>query len=355
VGVILLDHGEPPEYNEHTYYSFRDFGKSLIDMGMIPSIVLKSKRGTILMDRENIFAGEALSDPKLMDAWLRPHSAHTKFIPARKKIMGLIPAPREAHYLLENSGPGKDEPDFYQFYGFSVYRRWLHMNNHSPFYEQTQPQKDEVRKRLEDKYGDRVVVRFAYGIDPFPEEKKQCPHHVVAELVKAGCDGIAVAEHFHVISDSMSKYHCRQHVLDGLRNIGADVPVVFADQIGGHPELNKGIVLKVKDELEAIEPGTDVAIFLSNHGFPITKIGAYDAASDCYHENARTFFKSAKSAILKEVQWSGKLDITQVFGQFLEEKYNPKGINTRPIDALKRVAADGFKHAIDIPYEFPGG
>ena len=354
IGVILLDHGEPPEYNEYTYYSFRNFSQSLITMGMIPEMALKAKRGTILMDRNKLFATEPQPNPELVDAWLRPHNASAKFVPARKKILGLIPAPRRAHYLLKGIGPGKDEPDFYQLYGFEVYRRWLLMSNHSPFYEQTQPQKEEVQRRLEKKYGDQLLIRFAYGIDPFPEKKQQSPHHVAGELVKAGCDGIAVAEHFHVISDSMSKYHCRHHVLEGIHHIGADIPIVFADQIGGHPELDHGVVLKVKDELVAIEPGTNVAIFLSNHGFPAIKIGRYDAASDCYHENARKTFESARDAILKTVEWSGKLEVVQVFGQFLEEKYNPIGINTRPLDALRRVAADGFQQVIDIPYEFPG-
>lgn len=323
-------------------------------MGMILEVALRAKRGTIVMDRNEILAPEPHPDPELIDAWLRPHAGPAGFVPARKKILGLIPAPRQAHYLLKGAGPGADEPDFYQFYGFEVYRRWLMMNNHSPFYEQTQPQKEEVRRRLEAKYGDRVLVRFAYGIDPFPEKKQPCPHHVVGELVEAGCDGIAVAEHFHVISDSMSTYHCRQHVLEGIAQTGADVPVVFADQIGGHPEVDRGLALEVQEELAAVEPGTDVAIFLSNHGFPVTRLGQYDAASDCYHENVRQAFASARDAILESVEWAGRLEVVQVFGQFLGEKYNPGGVNTWPLDALRRVAADGFRQVIDIPYEFPG-
>lgn len=354
IGVILLDHGEPPEYNEYTYNSFRNFAHSLIMMGMIPKVVLKAKRGTILMDRNKIFVKEPQANPELIDAWLRPYNGPAEFIPARKKILKLIPAPREAHYILKNEGPGINEPDFYQFYGFEIYRRWLLMNNHSPFYEQTQPQKEEVRHRLEEKYGDQIIVRCAYGIDPFPEKKKQSPHHVAMELVKSGCDGIAVAEHFHVISDSMSKYHCRQHVLDGIPPTETKIPVVFANQIGGHPELDKGVVLKVRDELESIKPGTDVAFFLSNHGFPVNKVGKYDAKSDCYHENVRRVFQSTKKAIMKAIDWSGRFEVIQVFGQFLEEKYNPSGINTRPLDALKNVADRGFQKVIDIPFEFPG-
>ena len=354
IGVILLDHGEPPEYNEHTYYSFRGFAQSLVSMGMIPTVALKAKRGTILVDRKNIFGKDPRRNPELIDAWLALHNKPASFIRARKKIFGLIPAPREAHNLLKKAGPGKDEPDLYQLYGFEIYRRWLLMNNHSPFYEQTQPQKEEVRQRLEERYGDRVLVRFAYGIDPFPEKEEQCPHHIVGQLIKAGCDSIAVAEHFHVISDSMSKYHCRQHVLEGVHQCGTNTPVVFAEQIGGHPEFNRGIVLKVREELTAFEPGTDVAFFLSNHGFPVNKIGRYDAASDCYHENARKVFESARNAILENIEWSGRIEVVQVFGQFLDEKYNPGGIKARPLDAIRRVAADGFYDVIDIPYEFLG-
>jgi protoheme ferro-lyase len=354
IGVILLCHGEPPEYNEYTYNSFRNFSQSLIAMGMIPKMVLREKRGTILMDRNNIFAIKPHPNPDLIDAWLKPHTKSARFVPIREKILGLIPAPRKAHYFLKKTGPGRNEPDFYQFYGFEIYRRWLLMNNHSPFYEQTQPQKEEVGRRLKEKYGEHIMVRFAYGIDPFPEKKQQSPHHVVGELIKAGCTGIAVAEHFYVISDSMSKYHCRKHVLEGVHQTGVVIPVVFADQIGNHPKLIQSVVFKVIEELKAVKSGANVAIFLSNHGFPITRIGQYNAASDCYHRNALKMFESVRDAIMETVKWSGKLKVVQVFGQFLEEKYNPGGIKTRPMDAIKRVATKGFQQVIDIPFEFPG-
>jgi hypothetical protein len=354
IGVILLGFGEPPEYNEHTYYSFRNLAKNLIDMGIIPKIVLRAKRGTILMEQNDIFSKEPHPKPDLIDAWLKPHTEFTRFIPSRKKIIGLIPAPRQAHYLLKGVGLGLDEPDFYQLYNFAIYRKWLLMGNHSPFYEQTQPQKIEVKRRLEKKYGDQLLIRFAYGNDPFPEKKIQSPHHVVKKLINDGCDGIAVAEHFHVISDSMSKYYCRQYVLDGINQTGINIPVVFADQIGDHKELISGIILKIKEELSTVEQGTDVAIFLSNHGFPITKIGHYNGGNDCYHENAKKVFESTKEAIQKNIEWSGRLKVVQVFAEFFEEKYNPGGIKTKPLDAIKRMAADGFQQVIDIPYEWPG-
>jgi len=354
IGVILLGFGEPPEYNEHTYYSFRNLGKNLIDLGIIPKIALSAKRGTILMERNDIFSKESHQKPDLIDAWLKPHTEFTKFFPSRKKIIGLIPAPREAHYLLKGMEPGQDEPEFYQFFGFAIYRKWLLMDNHSPFYEHTQPQKIEVKRRLEKKYGDQLLISFAYANDPCPEKKIQSPHHVVKKLINDGCEGIAVAEHFHVISDSMSKHYCRRLVLDGIYQTGNEIPVVFADQIGDRMELIRGIILKVKEELSTVEQGTDVAIFLSNHGFPITKIGHYNAGSDCYHENTKKVFESTKEAIQKNVEWSGRLKVVQVFAEYFEEKYNPGGIKTKPLDAVKQVVDDGFQQIIDIPYEWPG-
>jgi hypothetical protein len=323
-------------------------------MGIIPKVVLRAKRGTILVDRNDFFSTEPHPKPDLINAWLKPHTEFTKFFPARKKIIGLIPAPREAHYLLKGRGPGLDEPDFYQFYGLNICRKWLLMKNHSPFHEHTQPQKIEVKRQLEKKYGDQLLIRFAYGNDPFPEKKIQSPHHIVQKLVNDGCDGIAVAEHFHVISDSMSKHYCRQSILDGIHQTGTKIPVIFANQIGDHKELIRGVVLKIKEELSAVEQGTDVAIFLSNHGFPITKIGHYDATSDCYHKNAKKVFESTKETIQKNIEWSGRLKVVQIFAEYFEEKYNPDDINIGPLDAIRNVVADGFQQVIDIPYEWPG-
>jgi len=86
IGVVLLDHGEPPEYNEHTYYSFRNFATSLIDMGFIPKIVLRFDRGTILQDRNKIYAEKPSSNPALIDAWLHPSKGFAHFIPEAKRL-----------------------------------------------------------------------------------------------------------------------------------------------------------------------------------------------------------------------------------------------------------------------------
>jgi hypothetical protein len=51
---MLLDLGEPPEYNEGTYYSFRDYAKTLVDVGLVSKEFLEEDRGTVLMDKKSL-------------------------------------------------------------------------------------------------------------------------------------------------------------------------------------------------------------------------------------------------------------------------------------------------------------
>ena len=359
VGVILLDHGEPPEYNEHTYYSFRDFSTSLIEMGFIPKFVLRFDRGTILQDQNEFYAARRSPSPELIDAWLHPYEGPSTFIPEAKRLRitwsGIYPKGTRAHYLARKAGPGYHEPDFYEMYGFEIYDRWRCMGGLSPFYGQTQPQKWEVAKRLKERYGDEVVVRYAYGIDPFPQIEKQTPQVVVRELVQdEGVTHLAVAEHFSVISDVMSTFHTRRHVEHSLHQLGAQIPIAYADQLGERDAFNEGVVLKVKEELEELPRNAEVAIFLSNHGFPLTKVGRYNAGEDCYHQNAKTVYESARAAIEEGVKWEGELAVFQVFGQYTERKYNPGGRMLSPLRALDIASSRGFEYVVDIPYEFPG-
>jgi hypothetical protein len=359
IGVILLDHGEPPEYNEHTYYSFRNFATSLITMGFIPKIVLKFDRGTILQECNKIYAETPSPNPNLIDAWLHPYNGSAYFIPEAKRLritrFGIYRKGTKPHYLARNTGPGHREPDFYEMYGFEIYDRWLEMGGRSPFYDQTQPQKEEVAKKLKKEYGNKVVVRFAYGIDPFPQWKNQTPDAVVRELVKENkISHLVVSEHFSVTTDSMSTFHLRRHVEHALHEMGAHIPVVYADQLGRTDVFNEGVILKIKEELNALPKNAKVAVFLSNHGFPTTKIGKYDAKNDCYHQNVKNVFESAREAILQDINWGGEFCVIQIFGQFLEKKYNPDYKMMSPLQALELVSSQGFEYVIDIPYEFPG-
>ena len=358
IGVILMDHGEPPVYNEHTYYSFRDFATCLIEMGFIPRFVLRFDKGTILQDKNNLYASKPSPKPELIDAKLQSYNSPAKYVAEAKRLRitldGIYPKGTKAHYLAKKTGPGYGEPDFYENYGFEIHHRWQMMGGQSPFYSQTQPQKEEVARKLKKKYGDEILVRYAYGIDPFPQKAVRTPHRVVNELIREGITHLAVVEHFSVISDSMSTHHTRKHVIHAVETSGENIPIEFADQLGAREVFNEGIVLKVKEELEQLPQDTDVALFLSNHGFPLTRVGKYDTSQDCYHENVMRVYESAKKSIEENVLWGGDIEVFQVFGQFTEEKYNPRGQMLTPIKAIENAVKRGFSHVVDIPYEFPG-
>jgi hypothetical protein len=360
VGVVLLDHGEPPEYNEHTYNSFRDFATSLIHMDFVPKIVLKFDKGTILQDSNDLYAENEPASPTLIDSKLKPYAGEAHYIPKIEKNkmtrFGFYRKGTKPHYLARKEGWGYGEPDYYEMYGFEIHNRWSLMGGRSPFYEQTQPQKEEVKKRLEKEYGDEIVVRFAYGIDPRPHKKIQNPMAVIKELVKHDkITHLAISEHFSVTSDSMSTNHLRKHSEHALHEAGGGhIPLVYADQLGGSGTFNEGIVLKAKEELKELPKGSNVALFLSNHGFPRTKIGKYDASTDSYHHNVKLVYSSAEHAVEQDVKWDGEFKVMQVFGQFLGERYNPGQEMMSPRRALDIVSSQGFTHVVDIPYEFPG-
>ena len=115
IGVILLDSCELSEYNEHISYSFRNFAQNLIMIGILPKVILRDKRRTILMDRNDIFVTKPYPTPDLIDAWLRFHPGPAKFVVTRKKNLDVILALQKAHYLLKRNSSGQDWPDFYQF------------------------------------------------------------------------------------------------------------------------------------------------------------------------------------------------------------------------------------------------
>src|ERR671915_761377 len=105
IGVFLVDHGEPPVYNEDTYESFRKFFEHLIEMGLIPSWVTALDSGTVTQDVDCFDCAAPDAGAELMDAWLDPHPGPGVYVPASDN------AP--AHYVVPG-GPGLGEPDIYE-------------------------------------------------------------------------------------------------------------------------------------------------------------------------------------------------------------------------------------------------
>src|SRR5688572_4607340 len=86
IGVLLADHGEPPEYNADTYESFREFFEHLLEMEIVPSQLRLLDTGTILYDAHCPACTSPSAAPRLIDAWLRPHDGPAVFVPASDSL-----------------------------------------------------------------------------------------------------------------------------------------------------------------------------------------------------------------------------------------------------------------------------
>jgi hypothetical protein len=130
VGLLIADHGEPPEYNELTYWSFRRFFEHLMEMGIVSSRLRALDAGTVLQDP----ACHACAEPRLngerVDAWLRVHPGPAVFVPGSDRV--------GPHYLLPG-GPGLGEPDVFEHVGLEARHEWQLMGGRSPNYDQKLP------------------------------------------------------------------------------------------------------------------------------------------------------------------------------------------------------------------------
>ncbi len=353
IGILLLDVGEPPLYDESTYYSFRDYMETLVNIGMVNKEFLKEDRGTVLRSRGSLGLGDDPEGSQMVDAWLQPFKG--KFSTPRKKprIAGIIRESMDEVRFLRKDGRGQGEPDFYEFYGFDVCRKWQMMGGASPFYEQSLAIKREVKEKLERKYGKKIVVRLAYGMDPVPRKEVQTPEVVIADLVKKDkITHLIIAEQFIVFTDVVNDFYLRKKVFDALKKVESKIPVSFTIQLGESEAFGMGIVSKVKDELNILPEKANVMVALSHHGLPPTKVGDYDGRKDSYQENSKRVFDSTRKKIMRGVKRKGRFDVVQVFVREMEDPSMDSHGELTPKRALDMAVSRKFDYYIDIPYEF---
>jgi hypothetical protein len=350
---MLLDLGEPPEYNEGTYYSFRDYAKTLVDVGLVSKEFLEEDRGTVLMDKKSLNLDNGTDGSELVDAWLNPFEGKASKARKRPPVSKMIRESTDGHRYSRKAGKGRGEPDFYEMYGFDVYQKWQMMGGRSPFHDQSLSIKDEVRQQLEMRYGKKIAIRLAYGMDPVPKEKKQTVDAAINDFVKKDkISHLLVAEHFNVFTDITSDLYLRKKISESLKESKSKIPVSYTNQLGENDSFGMGVAGKIQDELRILPERANVMIALSHHGLPPTKVGDYDGEKDSYQENSKRVFDTTRKKILATVKNKGRIHIVQVFAREMEQPYmNNHGILT-PRRALDMAVSRRFDHYIDIPYEF---
>ncbi|MEW6475971.1 MAG: hypothetical protein AB1679_27255 [Actinomycetota bacterium] len=346
VGILIADHGEPVEFNERTYGSFRTFLEHLIELGTIPRAVLFAETGTILQDRHCYACPAPSPNPELVDGWGRPFTGEAAFVPADARTR------TPAHYR-SSTGPGVGEPDFYEHAGHSTRIEWAAMANHSPNYEQTLRQKEAVIRRLRDRYNRaNPAIRVGYHINPHVDGSLSIAE-AVRQLVQEDHVGhIVVAYHGVGFSDIMQTHMIRHEIHEELEALGSHVPLTHADPMWKSDWYIKSVVEKLRAELDKLPGRAKVAVHLSAHGLALTNCGTYDCRNDGYHEFASGLFAATKAAIEKEVRWSGQIGVFHLYGEGADPARDPDNLVDSPTEALAKRKAAGYQYVIDIPYGF---
>jgi hypothetical protein len=340
IGVLLADHGEPPEYNEWTYESFREFFGHLIEMGIIPAWLAALDNGTVLWDQGCPACPEASDDPRLVDAWLHHHDGPAVFVPASDSL--------PAHYEVPG-GPGAGEPDIFEHVGLSAWDEWRRMGGRSPNYDEKLAKKAEVVRRLRATYGDRLAIRVGYGIDPRINGGRQGIRQALDALVNRDrVTALVVAYHGVGFSDIMQTHHLRHEVAEHLETLGADIPVRYSAPMGSTELWPALTVEKVRGELAAVPAGAKVAVHLSGHGLGTDMCGEYDCGADAYHAASRDLFARTKAALAA----AGLRDVFHVYGDGGDDENDPGDEVDSPLEALAERKAEGYTHVVDVPYEF---
>ena len=343
-GVLLADHGEPPEYNAWTYESFREFFQHLIAMGLIPRWLTMLETGTIAYDADCPACDTPSLSPRLIDAWLRPHPGPAVFVPANDSL--------PAHYVLPG-GPGLGEPDIFEHVGLGSWHEWQRMGGRSPNYDEKLPRKRAVIRRLADAYGSRVPVRVGYMIDPRFGGKHHGVREALDELIKRDrVRSLVVVYHGVGFSDIMQTHHLRHTVSEHLKRLGADVSVRYAAPPGTTDHYVQAIVEKVRTELDRVPAEAPVAVHLSGHGLPTAMCGEYNCGADAYHRSSADLFARVKRALGKAITRKGRTGVFHLYGDGGEGDDDPDNKVDSPVEALDKRATAGFRYVVDVPYEF---
>jgi hypothetical protein len=344
VGVLVADHGEPPEYNEWTYESFREFFQHLIDMGLIPTWITALEAGTILYDADCPACDEASASPRLIDAWLRPHDGPATFVPASESL--------PAHYV-QPAGPGFREPDIFEHVGLGAWHEWQRMGGRSPNYDEKLPRKQTLIERLRADYGDRLAIRVGYMIDPRFGGSRFGIREALDSLVNRDrVESLVVVYHGVGFSDIMQTHHLRHMVREHLETLAVDIPVRFAAPPGTSDRYVRAVVEKVQAELAKVPADASVAVHLSGHGLPTGMCGEYDCGADAYHRFSADLFARVRTVLEAAIDRPGRTGIFHLYGDGGEGDDDPDDEVDGPIEALDARAAAGYGRVIDIPFEF---
>ena len=366
IGVLLIGIGEPEKYDADMYVGWKNFlnnymesGMKMMKMPFISSITEKAftvmDSGTLLVDRKDIFATEPKKDPDLMDAWGNSYTGKDyKWISKPfTAIFGSMPMVGEMmpqfSYYLAPDGPGKGEPDLWEYINLGMYDMYQKMDNHNPGEERELKILDEIEAKLKENYGDRIVIARGFGAarPGFPDFRIAAERLVREENVK----NLILAEVYIVFSEFE---HPAGEIPEYLEERGLNVNIIVSGQIGGTDAYNRGVAQKVEEELMKISDDRDVVIMLNHHGMPCSNMFLYDFGKEPYHQYANIAFEGAKKEICNldiVKNWNGRVDVWKTYAEMAEGSMDPDKEILSVGEAADKAVEEGYDYCIDIPYE----
>lgn len=349
VGILLRSHGEPVHYNESTYESFAMFIEGLLRVLDMEEL-LAVDHGTVLLDKAHPFEKGMRVDAQLMDAWTRDHAGPALYVGSP------LPQVSESHLPLFDGvyvapgGPGLGEPDVLEWGGLTAYVDWLQMDNDSPMHFTKLRMLDAARALLQEKYGESVVIRESYHIQPRLGEGESDAEAARA-FVEAGVGVIIDAYTSTVWSDVMNTCMMRPHLEHALDEAGFRGTLVHATQTGHTHTYWHAVAARVKALLAEYPEDAPVAVFLTHHGQSPDAQSPCDAGKpDPYNANAAKLWEGVQQALAEEIA-RPNVTYLQVYGQGADA---PGDGILSPTEALAAAREAGARHVIDLPYELTG-
>ena len=359
-GVLMVGFGEPGRYDANAEVAWKNFllnymssGMRMLHMSFMYPLVLgmmipMMDVGTLLVDKDEPFAQNSKPNPNLIDAWGNPYQGKDyRWISIPEGGFPML-GPLFSYYLVQD-GPGKGEPDFWEYVGLCMYGFYQYMGNYNPGEERELRIMDETEASLRERYGNDILIERGFGAArPGYPGFRQVAEKMVRE---EGVTDLILAEAYVCFSEFE---HPVTDIEEYLNKKGLDVNIVIAGQIGGTEPFNLGVANKVSEELKDIPQGSDVVVFLSHHGMFNLNMLLYDWSKEPYHQYARAAFDGASQAIyeLDAVEgWKGKFDVWQVYAEFVEGLMDPQDEIMSVGEAVDKASAQGYQYCINVPYE----
>jgi hypothetical protein len=207
-----------------------------------------------------------------------------------------------------------------------------------------------LEERLSSRFGDKVVVAFAHGVDP-KVDPRETIQAAAQRLVNAGATLVLDAYQSSIFSDSMNTCMMRVHAEHALHDAGFHGRIVTVGQ-AGHDEAWAGATAdSVGRLLEEVSSDVRVSVHLMHHGARPGSSNPCREGPDAYHANARKQYELVEPAVAEGLEARGNATIRFVYGSGASAADD--GVLS-PMEALALDRAEGIQRVLILPYEVWG-